>query len=119
MAWLATDGARIRGWQRKLVIAAVAAYALLLAPSATESAIANGDTRTLTLVNNHTNESGTFTYRVNGSYDSDVLDKLNWFLRDWRLNEQTKMDPRLFDIWWEVYQQSGSTQPIDVLSAYR
>jgi len=119
LAWLATDGARIRGWQRKLVIAAVAAYALLLAPSATESAIANGDTRTLTLVNNHTNESGSFTYRVNGTYDSDVLDKLNWFLRDWRLNEQTKMDPRLFDILWEVYRQSGSTQPIDVLSAYR
>jgi uncharacterized protein YcbK (DUF882 family) len=120
LAWLATDGTRIRGWWRKLaIVGGVAAYALLLAPSATESAIANGETRTLTLVNNHTNESGTFTYRVNGTYDSDVLDKLNWFLRDWRLNEATKMDPRLFDILWEVYQQSGSSQPIDVLSAYR
>jgi uncharacterized protein YcbK (DUF882 family) len=120
LAWLATDGARIRGWWRRLaIVGGVAVYALLCAPSATESAIANGETRTLNLINNHTNESGTFTYRVNGSYDSDVLDKLNWFLRDWRLNEQTKMDPRLFDILWEVYQQSGSTQPIDVLSAYR
>ena len=29
------------------------------------------------------------------------------------------MDPHLFDIIWEVYRESGSTQPIDVLSAYR
>ncbi len=109
-----------RSWRRKLsIVAGVAAYALLHAPSATETAIANGDTRTLTLVNNHTNETGSFTYRVNGAYDSDALDKLNWFLRDWRLNEQTKMDPKLFDILWDVYRQSGSSQPIDILSAYR
>ena len=29
------------------------------------------------------------------------------------------MDPHLFDIVWEVYRESGSTQPIDVLSGYR
>jgi uncharacterized protein YcbK (DUF882 family) len=29
------------------------------------------------------------------------------------------MDPKLFDILWEVYRQSGSSQPIDVLSGYR
>ena len=91
----------------------------LHAPSSTETAVANGDTRTLTLVNNHTNETGSFTYRVNGAYDSDALEKLNWFMRDWRLNEQTKMDPQLFDILWDVYRQSGSSQPIDMLSAYR
>src|SRR6202012_2817933 len=39
--------------------------------------------------------------------------------RDWRSNEQIKMDPRLFDIIWDVYRQSGSGQPIDVLSGYR
>jgi uncharacterized protein YcbK (DUF882 family) len=89
------------------------------APSSTESAIANGDTRSLSLTNSHTNEAGTFTYMVNGAYDKSTLDKLNWFLRDWRLNEQTQMDPKLFDILWEVYRESGSQQPVDVLSAYR
>ncbi len=29
------------------------------------------------------------------------------------------MDPKLFDILWEVYRESGSRQPIDVLSGYR
>ena len=56
---------------------------------------------------------------VNGVYDQAALDKLNWFMRDWRLNEPTKMDPKLFDIIWEVYRESGSQQPIDVLSGYR
>ena len=90
-----------------------------LCPSSTESAIANGDTRTIVLSSGHTNESGSFTYMVDGVYDQATLDKLNWFLRDWRLNEPTKMDPKLFDIVWEVYRESGSKQPIDVLSGYR
>lgn len=109
-----------RGWRHRFVIlGGVAAYAFLHAPSSTEPAIANGDTRTLMFVNEHTNESGSFTYLVNGAYDQATLDKLNWFMRDWRLNEQVKMDPHLFDILWDVYQQSGSNQAIDVLSAYR
>ena len=89
------------------------------APSSTESSVANGDTRTIALSNSHTDKSGSFTYMVDGVYDSAVLDKLNWFLRDWRLDEPTKMDPKLYDIVWEVYRESGSSQPIDVLSGYR
>ena len=93
--------------------------AVCLVPNSTKSAVANGDTRTIILSDQHTHETGSFRYMVNGVYDQAVLDKLNWFCRDWRLNEQTKMDPRLFDILWEVYRESGSTQPIDVLSGYR
>jgi uncharacterized protein YcbK (DUF882 family) len=101
-------------------MAVAAAFTLAwLVPNSTESAVANGDTRTITLSNQHTNESGSFTFMVNGVYDSGTLDKLNWFCRDWRLNEPTKMDPHLFDIIWEVYRESGSSQPIDVLSGYR
>ena len=107
-----------RGGTASLAMVA-AASAMALAPSSTESAIANGDTRTIVLSNVHNDESASFTYMVNGVYDSTVLDKLNWFLRDWRLNEPTKMDPHLFDIVWEVYRESGSTQPVDVLSGYR
>jgi len=90
-----------------------------LSPSSTESAVANGDTRTIVLTSDHTKETGSFTYMVDGAYDRATLDKLNWFLRDWRLNEPTKMDPKLFDIVWEVYRESGSKLPIDVLSGYR
>jgi uncharacterized protein YcbK (DUF882 family) len=90
-----------------------------LASNSTESAIANGETRTISLSDSHTNEDGSFTYMVNGVYDSSVLEKLNWFMRDWRHDEKISMDPKLFDIIWEVYRESGSTQPVDVLSGYR
>jgi uncharacterized protein YcbK (DUF882 family) len=108
-------------WRGEVSCAALTAVLVVgwLAPNSTESAVANGDTRTITFSNQHTNEEGTFTFMVNGVYDPSVLDKLNWFMRDWRLNEPTKMDPHLFDIIWEVYRESGSREPIDVLSAYR
>jgi uncharacterized protein YcbK (DUF882 family) len=108
-----------RGGAAAQLAVAAAFTAAWLVPNSTESAVANGDTRTIILSNQHTNESGSFTFMVNGVYDSGTLDKLNTFCRDWRLNEPTKMDPHLFDIIWEVYRESGSTQPIDVLSAYR
>jgi uncharacterized protein YcbK (DUF882 family) len=120
LASAVTGAARWSGWRRKFaILGGVAAYAWLHAPSSTQPAIADGDTRSLTFVNRHTNETGSFTFRVNGQYDEAALEKLNWFMRDWRLNEQTKMDPKLFDILWDVYRQSGSSQPIDVLSGYR
>jgi uncharacterized protein YcbK (DUF882 family) len=108
-----------RGGAAAQLAVAAAFTAAWLVPNSTESAVANGDTRTVILSDQHTNESGSFTFMVNGVYDQAVLDKLNWFCRDWRLNEPTKMDPHLFDIIWEVYRESGSTQPLDVLSGYR
>jgi uncharacterized protein YcbK (DUF882 family) len=92
---------------------------LLFAPSSTESAAANGDTRTIYLYHAHTGESIDATYRVDGQYDPEVLKKLNWFLRDWRRNEETNMDPRLFDAVWEAYRGAGATQRITVLCGYR
>ncbi|MGQ0444626.1 MAG: DUF882 domain-containing protein [Beijerinckiaceae bacterium] len=98
------------------VVTLVASIAL---PSSTETAAANGDTRTLNFYHSHTGESIQATFRVNGSYDLAVLEKLNWFLRDWRNNDRTRMDPRLFDVIWEAYRTAGATQPIVIVSAYR
>jgi len=111
-----------RGVPRRAVFlkSGLAALALVaLAPAETQNAVANGDTRTISLYHSHTKESITATFRVNGAYDYATLEKLNWFLRDWRRDEPTKMDPRLFDAIWETYRESGSQQPIVVVSAYR
>ncbi len=81
--------------------------------------MANGDTRTIHLHHAHTHEAIDATFMVDGRYDPIVLEKLNWFLRDWRRDEPTHMDPKLFDTIWEVYRESGSQQPIEVMSAYR
>jgi len=80
---------------------------------------AEAETRTLTLYNTHTYERATITYKRNGKYLPDGLKKLNHFLRDWRRNEPTKMDPHLFDLVWDVYQKSGSRRPIHVVSGFR
>jgi uncharacterized protein YcbK (DUF882 family) len=97
----------------------VAVLASIIVPSSTETAVANGDTRTLNLYHSHTGESIQATFRSNGSYDPAVLERLNYFLRDWRNNDQTRMDPRLFDVIWEAYRTAGATQPIAIVSAYR
>jgi uncharacterized protein YcbK (DUF882 family) len=97
----------------------LATFSTLFLPGSTETAEANGDTRTISLYHSHTGESIEATFRVNGHYDPAVLQKLNWFLRDFRRDEQTQMDPRLFDVVWEAYRAAGADQPIVVYSAYR
>ncbi len=94
--------------------------ASLFLPDITETAVANGDTRTLILYHQSTKETLVATFRNGGSYDPAVLEKLNWFLRDWRRDEPTHMDPRLFDVVWEVYHAAGMVdQQITVYSGYR
>ena len=94
--------------------------ASLVLSSGTQTAVANGDTRTIYLFHVHTKETIAATFRVNGQYDPAVLKQLNWFLRDWRRDEPTSMDPRLFDVVWEVYRSAGAgTEPVTVMSAYR
>lgn len=80
---------------------------------------ARAEDRTLDLFYVHTGERAQFTFKKNGRFDPAVLKKLNVFLRDWRRNEPTRMDPALFDLVWEVYQKSGARKPITVVSAYR
>jgi uncharacterized protein YcbK (DUF882 family) len=80
---------------------------------------AAAQSRTLTFYHTHSNETATVTFRRGGSYDDAGLKQLNWLLRDWRTQEPTKMDPRLFDIIWEAQQETGSRAPIHIISAYR
>jgi uncharacterized protein YcbK (DUF882 family) len=97
----------------------LAACFLIFATSGLQTAVANGETRTLKIHHTHSGEDITVTYKRNGSYDAAGLAKLNQFLRDWRNHEQTTMDPKLFDIVWEVYQEVGGKEPIQIISAYR
>lgn len=75
--------------------------------------------RAIYLYYTHTKETARIVFKRNGQYVQSGLNELNRFLRDWRRNEPARMDPRLFDLIWEVYQEVGATQPINVVSAYR
>jgi uncharacterized protein YcbK (DUF882 family) len=95
------------------------ALLLLFGARALQNAVAEGDTRTISLHHIHTDEDITITFKRDGRYDDAALEKLNWFLRDWRKAEQTKMDPHLIDLVWEVQREAGNKAPIWVVCGYR
>jgi uncharacterized protein YcbK (DUF882 family) len=97
----------------------VAALILVLSCQGLQSAAADGDTRTITMHHIHTDENITITYKRDGRYDDAALKQLNWFLRDWRRQEQISMDPHLIDLVWEVSREVGSHKPIEVVCGYR
>jgi len=84
-----------------------------------QNAVAEGETRTITMHHIHTGEDITITYKRDGRYDDAALKKLDWFLRDWRRGEATDMDPRLIDLVWEVQREASSNEPIQVVCGYR
>jgi uncharacterized protein YcbK (DUF882 family) len=92
---------------------------VLLGCESTQTVVADGDTRTITMNHTHRDDKITVTFKRNGRYDDDGLSKLNHFLRDWRNDEQTKMDPRLFDLVWEVQNEFGGNKTINIISSYR
>jgi uncharacterized protein YcbK (DUF882 family) len=95
------------------------AFLVVFASMLFASVQASAESRTLKLFAVHTNERIEITYKKDGRYQQDALNKLNYFLRDWRRNEPTKMDPRLFDLVWEIYQKAGGRDYIHVICGYR
>jgi uncharacterized protein YcbK (DUF882 family) len=104
---------------RRAALGAAALAALVAGTRGTQDAVANGDTRTLAIIHEHTKESAQITFKRNGFYDQQALEQLNWLLRDWRTDQKIRMEPRLFDIVWEVYRSVGASEPVHVVSAYR
>jgi len=104
---------------RAILRLGIAALLLIAGIDSLQTAVAEGDTRTLSFHHLHTNEDITITYKRDGRYDEAALKKLDWFMRDWRKEESTHMDPHLFDLLWEVYREVGATKPIDVVCGYR
>ena len=98
---------------------ALAAVVLIMGSQGLETAVANGDTRTISLHHIHTNEDITITFKRDGRYDEEALKKLNWFVRDWRREEEIAMDPRLFDLVWEASREVGGDKVIHIVCGYR
>ena len=97
----------------------LATLALIVSTNSLQTVVANGDTRAITFQHTHRDDSITVTFKRNGRYDDEALKKLNYFLRDWRNDDATRMDPQLFDILWEVTREVGTEEPIRIVSSYR
>jgi uncharacterized protein YcbK (DUF882 family) len=99
--------------------AGLASLVLMASASSVHNATASSETRTLSFRHTHSGEELTVTFKRNGRYDEDGLQKLNHLLRDWRNQDKTTMDRRLFDILWEVYRDVDGKSAIQIISAYR
>src|SRR5262245_37620970 len=115
-------GMRIRGSVARRAV--LGATLVLMSAAAWCSATAYrasalGETRTLSLYEIHTKESITVTFKRDGKYDQEALAKLNHFMRDWRRDVATKMDPALIDLIWTLHKKLGSKEPVHLISAYR
>jgi uncharacterized protein YcbK (DUF882 family) len=87
--------------------------------SSVGTAVSGGETRTISLVHQHTKEKLTVTYMKNGRYVPSGMKQLNRFFRDWRRNEVTTIDPKTIDLVWELHADLGSKRPIHIVSGYR
>lgn len=112
-------GIRHLSARHSLRVSVAATLLLFAGAGVVHDATASNDTRTLSFHHTHSGEDLTVTFKRNGRYDSDALKKLNHFLRDWRSQDSTTMNPHLFDILWEVYRDVDGKQPIQIISAYR
>jgi uncharacterized protein YcbK (DUF882 family) len=92
---------------------------LALFMSSVGTAVSGGETRTISLVHQHTAEKLTVTYMKNGRYIPSAMKQINWYLRDWRRNEVITIDPKTIDLVWELHADLGSKQPIHIVSGYR
>ena len=97
----------------------LAVLGLMISCNSLQTVVANGDTRAISLQHTHRDDTITVTFKRNGRYDEDGLKKLSYFLRDWRNDEQTRMDPQLFDILWEVSREVDTKEAIHIVSSYR
>jgi uncharacterized protein YcbK (DUF882 family) len=113
------EGILIGSHIRRLTWRIVTALLLCSAALFASHGVAWAEDRTLSFHHIHTNEDITITYKRGGQFDPEALQKLNYFMRDWRKNTTIKMDPALFDLIWEMYRELGSKQPINVICGHR
>ncbi|MBN9282700.1 MAG: DUF882 domain-containing protein, partial [Hyphomicrobium denitrificans] len=98
-------------------VAALAAAACLHADSITAAGQANE--RTISFYHIHTQERLTVTYKRGTQYDPAALKQINWIMRDWRKNEVKEISPATIDLAWEMHEELGSKEPINIICGYR
>jgi uncharacterized protein YcbK (DUF882 family) len=97
---------------------ACAITALPLSGFATKP-VAAGDERAISLYNIHTKENLNIVFKRDGKFVAEALEKFNHFMRDWRANISTKMDPALLDLMWDIHRELRSQRPIYIISGHR
>ena len=78
-----------------------------------------GDVRRISMYSGRTGESIDTVYWIEGKYIPDALAEINHFMRDWRTNAVTNIDPRTIDIAAASHRLLDVSEPYMMLSGYR
>jgi uncharacterized protein YcbK (DUF882 family) len=107
--------------RRFCALGAMAGAALLVprgASAAVSSALRSG-MKQLSFFHTHTGESLDTSYCCDGRYEPAALAEVNHFLRDFRVNEEHAIDPRLLDLLHSLYGELQTRDRYHVISGYR
>lgn len=107
---------------RRGLLGAFAATAVIAAPTYSNAfgfLKGAGDIRRIRLYSGRTGESIDTIYWIDGEYIPEVLKEINYFMRDWRVDQAVKMDPRNMDIIAAAHRLLDVNEPYMLLSGYR
>ena len=102
---------------RRLFVAST--LSLPFSSNAIAKSISVNDKRALSFYHTHTNKTLSITYYEKGAYIASALDKINFFLGDFRTGDVFPIEPRLLDSVYLLQQQTGVDNKFEVISAYR
>jgi uncharacterized protein YcbK (DUF882 family) len=75
--------------------------------------------RALRFTHTHTGERLAIEYFSGGTYLSDALSTVNYFLRDFRTSDVHEIDPALLDLLHGLAAATETSRPFQVISGYR
>ncbi|KOR31559.1 hypothetical protein TI04_00075 [Achromatium sp. WMS2] len=106
--------------QRRSFIFGALATAAVSVPKVSTATVSFFAPTKLCLYHTHTNEFIEVEYSKWGGLLDSSLNRLNYFLRDYRTDQTKPMDPQLFDILYELQKYSHNDRGVfEIVSAYR
>lgn len=105
--------------RRMLALMAGAVTLPMLSLPELAEAATRKNSRILAFNHTHTGEKLAVVYRVGGNYVPGAMKQLQYLTRDFRTNKKHPMDPKLFDLLWQLNQDVESKSPFEIISAYR
>lgn len=101
--------------------AATASPSAKPAPTSARRQPGSGTIRWLLMYNVNMSTDGILdvVYWRNGSYDSEALRQINWFMRDWRRNSVRPISRTVIDWLYRIQDELQLTAPMGLVSGYR
>ena len=109
-------------FSRRFILGAFAASVITAAPTFTKAAgflRGAGNIRSLNMISRRTGERFRGVYCIDNKYIPEVLEEINFVMRDWRRNEIKTIDKRTIDIIAASHNLLNTDEPYTLLSGYR